>query len=310
MHERRTLEMAFENFESEIANFLPKDSDRRKVMAKIVELSLELHSIKLSIEKDPFLKNAATRYFGLDPLKISALNLAHALESDEERFLRLQFDLTYKLILVNVIRLRVSPQTTRKLQSHFTGQELAHYPAARELMEHLEKDLVTDNAELQQTISALREEYEQYLFVESAHEAARSFGASSPNVRAHHSSWVAFSQFLTGLAVHVHEAEKAELIKKSRRIEAKREALFQSCAELLAKAAAGKDAKRIRRQLSVNLTEIKKVEAEIETALRELSVPGLHDYTSFIMKKDPDPSTTFELNKLSQSQSQSTGDKT
>lgn len=306
MHERRSLEIAWENFEEEIAPWLPESGERRKVLQKIASLAADLSTLAQSVHQDPFLKNAAQRYFGLDPLKISALNLAHSLEEDEYRFLHLYLQLTHRLILANIMRLRVVPIGSKKLQTQFMAQELAHYPAALELMEGLEADLREEQAELQAKVNRLRSEYEMFLFVESSHEASRSFGAKSPNIRAHHSSWVAFAQLLTGLAVHVHEEQKAALIKKSRRIEAKRDALFESCAELFTKVAQSGDAKKIHRQLATNLAEIKKLESEIETTLSELSVPGLHDYASFIMKKNPEGSKTSEPNNISQR----TGDKT
>lgn len=306
MNERRSLEIAWENFVKELAPYLPENAQRKKVLERIVDISLELSAIKQSLKKDPYLKNAAQRYFGLDPLKISALNLAFRLESDELRFLNLYLQLTHKLILANILRLRIIPQSPKKLQTLFSAQELAHYPAAQEMMNGLEQDLLEERRELEHRVSELRTEYEMHLFVESSHEAARSFGATVPNIRQHHSSWVAFAQFLTGLAVHVHESQKAALIHKSHRIAAKRETLFESCAELFAKAALGRDDKKVRRQLRNNLAEIKKLEAEIEATLGELSVPGIHDYASFIMKKTPDGSKTFELNNISQS----TGEKT
>ncbi|RYZ69265.1 MAG: hypothetical protein EOP09_07990 [Proteobacteria bacterium] len=173
-------------------------------------------------------------------------------------------------------------------------------------MQNLEVELLQENAELQEVVKGLRKEYELFLFVESSHQAARSFGTQTPNIREHHPSWVAFAQFLTGLAVHVHESEKAELIRQSHKIEAKRAALFESCSELFAESVSVKNAKKIKRQLRSNLTEIKKLEAEIEGIVSQLSVPGLHDYASFIMKKDLNQSTTFERNNISQS----TGEKT
>ncbi len=302
----RSLEIAFETFAEDIAPYLPSSGDKRKALQKIAEVSLELLSIKQSLPMDPFLKNAAQRYFGLDPLKITGLNLAAGLEVDEHRFASLYLQLTHNLILANILRLRVAPGATRKLQTHFSPAELAHFPAAKLLMENLEVEMERENGELQEVVSELRKEYELFLFVESSHEAARSFGAQTPNIREHHPSWVAFAQFLTGLAVHVHESEKAELIRQSHKIEAKRSALFESCSQLFSEYVSGKNAKKIKRQLRSNLTEIKKLEVEIEGIVSQLSVPGLHDYASFIMKKDLNQSTTFERNNISQS----TGEKT
>ena len=300
MHERRSLEIAWETFEEEIAPWLPQNGDRHKALQKIASLSAELTVIMQSVQEDPFLKNSALRYFGLHPLKISALNLAHSLQADEHHFLSLYLQLTHRLILTNILRLRLMPHGSKKLHTQFSAQELAYFPAALELMEALEKDLEEEHTELQAKVDQLRREYEMFLFVESSHEASRSFGAKTPDILAHHTSWVAFAQLLTGVAVHVHEEQKAGLIRKSRRIEAKRDALFESCAELFAKASQPGDAKKIYRKLSTHLAEIKKLEVEIETTLAELSVPGLHDYASFIMKKNPDGSKTSELNNISQ----------
>lgn len=302
----RFLEISFENFAEEIKPLLPKQPARRKAFQTIIELTLELTEMKKSLLKDPFLKNAAQRYFGLDPLKISALNLAHSLEADEVRFFTLYIELTHHLILATVMRLRVQPGASRKFHTLFTPSELAHIPAAQILMDNLERELTAEHIELQEAVTELRKEYELFLFAQSSHEAARSFGAMAPNVPAHHPSWVAFAQFLTGLAVHVHESEKALLIEQSHKIEAKREALFASCSELFAKAGEAKESRKICRQLRSNLAEIQRLEAEIEAIVSQLSVPGLHDYASFIMKKNSEQSTTFELNNISQS----TGDKT
>lgn len=304
MNERRSLEIAWDGFMSELSPYLP-EAPRRKTLEKIVDVSLEISAIKESLKKDPFLKNAAQRYFGLDPLKISALNLAFRLESDELRFINQYLQLTHQLILANILRMRIIPQASKKFQTLFSPSELAHYPAAQDMMNGIEKDLLEEARELEQRVNELRTKYELHLFEESSHEASRSFGATSPNIRQHHSSWVAFAQLLTGLAVQVHESQKSALVAKAHKISARRETLFESCAELFAKASVPGHDKKVKRQLRNNLAEIKKLEKEIETTLQELSVPGIHDYASFIMKKTPDESKTSELNI-----SQSTGEKT
>ncbi len=306
MRDTRTLEIALETLEEELMAQLPKDPEIRRLYLKIAEISRDLNDIKMKMENDPFLKEAGFHYFGLDPLKISGLNLSYAIEADEHRFLFLYLKLSYNLILANLLRHRIVPKAKAELQIHFTQDELLHYAAAAEMMQGIEEELRLEAEELKEEEKEHRKNYESFLFVQSSHEAAKSFGAYRPDIKNHHPSWKAFSQLLTSLAVKIHESESQDFIIKCRKMNARREAIFENCAELFAQINAGEDGKKIYRQLSSHLSDIQKLETEIETTLSGLAVPGLHDYASFIMKKNRDEGTTFELNPISPK----TGEKT
>jgi hypothetical protein len=306
MNPRITLEEEWTAWENELKQYEPRSSERRKALHKIAEIWSQLVETSQRLQADPLAKDPGQRYFGLDPLKISALNMALAIETDESTFLSLYLRMTHSLILSNIMRLRVLPSGSKKLQTQFHTLELVNFPKAKMHFEELERDLWKTRVKIQNEIADLREEYEMFVFTESSYEAARSFGTSKPDIQNHRSSWLAFSKFLTGVAVQIQAEHRAMLIKKSNRISAQREAIFENCAELLARKGEGKDAKKVQRHLRHNLTEIKRLENEIEATLSELSIPGLGDNVSLLVKKKPEQATTFQLIK----NSQSTGDKT
>lgn len=302
---KHDLETQWEAWELELKDYQPSSPERRKASHKIAEIWAQLVESSQRLQQDLLSKDPGQRYFGLDPLKISALNMALAIETDEHTFLSLYLKLTHNLILSNIMRLRILPNANRKMQAQFQAAELSSFPMARAHFDEQEQDLWKARIKLQNDIADLREDYELFVFAESSYEAARSFGTQKPDIQ-NHRAWQAFSQLLTGVALHIHEEHKAQLIKRSRRIQTQRDALFENCAQLLARRSEGKDAKKVRRQLRHNLSEIKRLEQAIESTLSELSVPGLGDQASLLVKKKPGEATTFQLNKLSQSN----GDKT
>ncbi|MBC7530503.1 MAG: hypothetical protein H7318_02930 [Oligoflexus sp.] len=306
MTQKQDLEVQWNQWELELTDYQPSSPERRKASNKIAEIWAELVETSQRLQQDPIAKDPGQRFFGLDPLKISALNMALAIETDEHSFLNLYLKLTHNLILSNIMRLRILPSGSRKMQAQFQAAELSSFPMAHLYFEEQERDLWKARIKMQNDIAELREEYELFVFAESSYEAARSFGAQKPDIQNHRVSWQAFSQLLTGVSLQIHDEQKNFLIKRSKRIQSQREALFEDCAQLLARKGEGMDVKKVRRQLRHNLSEIKRLEQEIEITMRELSVPGLGNQASLLVKKKPGEATTTQLNKLSQS----TGDKT
>ncbi|MBC7658294.1 MAG: hypothetical protein H7249_01150 [Chitinophagaceae bacterium] len=307
MNSKTALEELWTTWEKEVKDLEPFSIERKKAVSRITELWTDLGYISQRLERIPAVRDPSQRYFGLDPLKISALNIAQNIENDEFNLITLYFQHTHNLILSNILRLRVLPEAARKTQllQFFTTADIASLGKAQYHLDHEEQALWQARAKMQIEIGELREAYGHFLFEESSYEAARSF---STDVAAGTSrqAWVAFSQLLTGMSLHIHDENKAFVVKKSSRIEAQRESLFESCALLLAKKADGKDAKRMRRQLRQNLTDLKRLESEIESTLSELSNPASSDPASLVVKKNAEQATTFQLTKISQS----TGDKT
>ncbi len=303
---RQSLEVQWNAWELELKDFEPISPERRRALFKIAGIWAQLATLSEDLQKDYLSNDKGLRYLGLNALKIAALNRVQKIEGDEVSYMHLCLQLTHNLILTNILRLRLHPGAHQKLKTQFQPEEISLYLSAKELFTKQEKDLWADRNALQKAIADLKEEYEMFVFTESSYEAARSFGTKKPDIESHRSSWNAFSQLLTSMALSIHEEQRGEFIKRCGRINAQREQLFESCRRLLEKQAAGKDVKRVQRQLRHNVLEITRLEKEINTALSELSVPGLGDQVSLRVKINPEQVTTFQRIKLSQT----TGDKT
>jgi len=308
MDNKHSLEAQWNVWELEVKEFEPISADRRKALFKIAAIWDDLAILTHEVQRDHLANDKGLRYLGLNALKIAALNMAQKIEADEVSYFNLTLQLTHNLILTNILRLRIFPNAPHKLRSQFQATELGVFLTAKTHFEKQEKDLWEERQRLQDEIAALRDDYEMFVFTESSFEAARSFGAQRPDVQSHRSSWNAFSKLLTGMALQIREEHRPHLIKRCAKIQAQREALFENCSLLLARREKenGKDVKRVQRQLRHNLAEIKRLEKEIELTLTELSIPGIGDQASLVVKKSPEQATTFQLIKLNQS----TGDKT
>ncbi len=301
------LEAEWHEWDETIKQFREGTPERIALIEGITALWIEIAELTKTFQKEINVKDPAVRYYGLDPLKITALKVTQDIETGEIAFVSDYLQLAHGLILGNIIKHRLFGVPIKELQTSFSPAELTHFAQTIEHLKTQQETLEATKKDLNEEIRELRQEYEEFLFAESSHEAARSFGSETPNIGHDRHSWDAFAQFLTSVSLKLREEHKPAFVKRCRKIEAKRQALFESSAGLLAKLDAPiKDARRVQKQLQANLTEIKRLEEEIEATIAELDVPGLGDQSAFVVKKTPEQATTFGPNKTRQN----TGDKT
>ena len=184
-----------------------------------------------------------------------------------------------KLLWLNLLRGRLLGRKN-PFRLDIADTDVAALLQKKQSLEQTEITLQEDLDELKRQESKLRQQYQRFQFEESNRLAAQSFANFSRSMASQRPTFEAFSRLLRTLSVHVsHSRGQTKKIQHLAVNFTKRsQSLMEECSALLRQDPTANTSQKRRdlRLMQQNLTEMKRLETEIETTLTALAPVPQH----------------------------------
>lgn len=223
-----------------------------------------------------------------------ARELAERIEDFASRYA----DYLEKLLWLNLMRGRLFG-IKKHFQLDMGEQDVQQMLKRKQSLEQSEQLLLQEVKIMQEREQALRRRYDNFQYEEATRQAAQSFMAPLSNLSSQRTAFEAFGRLLRTMAAHAsHDGPQVKKIQRMTVNFTKRsQTLMEHCSELLRQGTGvrGSQRRSTLRLMQENLSELQRLEAEIDTTLSVLTPGSQQKRPSFIVKKVLKQAKTIRL---------------
>ncbi len=207
-------------------------------------------------------------------------------------------DYLEKLLWLNLLRGRLLGQK-KPFQLDLGEAEIKQMLSRKQSLEQSEQMLDQELKAMQEREQFMRQRYESFQYEEASRQAALSFMAPTSSLSTQRTAFDALGRLLRTMAAHTaHEAPQVKKIQKMTvNFTRRSQTLMEQCSELLRQGMGvdGSQRNRALRLMQQNLTELRRLETDIDTTLSALGPTARQKRPSFIVKKFGKQAKTIRL---------------